>query len=80
MLVLRPHNLNVDIRKERIHLQMWAQGSSLLLWEEDSVSGFHVAPRTVLDQGEDILPRLLPQAQHIDIGISNATVKLEATT
>lgn len=80
LLVLGPHNLTVDIRKERIHLQMWPQGGSLLLWEEGSASGFPIPPRTTHGQGEGILPRLLPQVQLMDIGISKVTVKLDATT
>lgn len=80
LLVLGPHNLTVDIRKERIRLQMWPQGASLLLWEEGSASGFPIPPRTTHGQGEGILPRLLPQVQLMDIGISKVTVKLDATT
>lgn len=56
---------------------MWAQGSSLLLWEDDG--GFPVLP-TAHCKGEDVVSGLLLQPQPIDPGISNVTVKLEATT
>lgn len=59
---------------------MLADVASLLLWEEYGASGFPVPPRMEHGQREDVLPRLLPQAQHVGTGISNATVKVEATT
>lgn len=78
LLVFRPRNLTVDIRKKRLCLQVWAQGTSLLLQEEDSGSAFPVPP-TAHCKGEDFVSGLQQQALHMDLRISKATVKLETT-